>query len=125
MSCFFLEENPSKKTRAVFLDLSKAFDKVWHEGLIYKLECKDISGNPLTLEWDYLKGHKHRVVLHGRRSELEKVSAGVSQDSVLHPLFSLIYINDLTENVACGVKLFADDTPLSSVVRNRNETALA
>ena len=46
--CAF-EENPSKETRAVFLDLSKAFDRVWHEGLIYKLECKGISGNLLTL----------------------------------------------------------------------------
>ena len=122
--CAF-EENPSKETRAVFLDLSKAFDRVWHEGLIYKLECKGISGNLLTLVRNYLKDRKQRVVLNGRSSEWATVSAGVPQGSVLGPLFFLIYINDLTENVACGVKLFADDTSLFSVVRNENETAQA
>ena len=122
--CAF-EENPCKETRAVFLDLSKAFDRVWHEGLIYKLECKGISGNLLTLVRNYLKDRKQRVVLNGRSSEWAPVSAGVPQGSVLGPLFILIYFNDLTENVACGVKLFADDTSLFSVVRNENETALA
>ena len=122
--CAF-EENPSKETRAVFLDLSKAFDRVWHEGLIYKLECKGISGNLLTLVRNYLKDRKQRVVLNGRSSEWATVSAGVPQGSVLGPLFFLIYIHGLTENVACGVKLFADDTSLFSVVRNENETAQA
>ena len=116
--------NPSKETRAVFLDLSKAFDRVWHEGLIYKLECKGISGNLLNLVKNYLKDRKQRVVLNGRSSEWAAVSAGVPQGSVLGPLFFLIYIDDLTENVAAGVKLFADDTSLFSVVENENETAL-
>ena len=119
------EENPCKETRAVFLDLSKAFDRVWHEGLIYKLECNGISGNLLTLVRNYLKDRKQRVVLNGRSLEWATVSAGVPQASVLGPLFFLVYINDLTENVACGAKLFADDTSLLSVVRNENETALA
>ena len=74
---------------------------------------------------NYLKDRKQRVVLNGRSSEWAAVSAGVSQGSVLGPVFFLIYINDLTENVACGAKLFADDTSLFSVVRNENETAQA
>ena len=122
--CTF-EENPSKETRAVFLDLSKAFDRVWHGGLIYKLECKGISGNLLTLVRNYLKDHMQRVVLNGRSSEWATVSAGVPQGLVLGPVFFLIYINDLTENVACGVRLFADDTSLFSVVQSENETAQA
>ena len=69
----------------------KAFDRVWHEGLIYKLECKGISGNPLTLVRNYLKERKQRVVLNGRSSEWATVSAGVPQGSVLGPLFFLIY----------------------------------
>ena len=119
------EEKPSKETRAVFLDLSKAFDRVWHEGLIYKLECKGISGKLLTLVKNYLKDRKQRVVLNGRSSEWASVSAGVPQGSVLGPLFFLIYINDLTENIASGIKLFADDTSLFSVVETENETAQA
>ena len=105
--------------------MSKAFDRVWLEGLSYKPECKGISGNHLTLLRNYLKEHKQRVVLNGKSSEWATVSTVVPQGSVLGPLFFLIYINDLTENVACGVKLFADDTSLYSVVRNENGTALA
>ena len=43
------EELPSKETRAIFLDFPKAFDRVWHDGLIYKLESSGISGNLLSL----------------------------------------------------------------------------
>ena len=56
---------------------------------------------------------------------MASVSAGVPQGSVLGPLFFLIYINDLTENIASGIKLFADDTSLFSVVETENETAQA
>ena len=65
------------------------------------------------------------MVLNGRSSKWATVSAGVPQGSVLGLLFFLIYINYLTEVVACGVKMFADDTSLFSIVRNENETALA
>ena len=82
------------------------------------------SSNPCE-EQRNLKKRKQRVVLNGRSSEWATLSAGVPEGSVLGPLFFLIYINDLTKNAACGVKLFADDTSLFSVVRNENETALA
>ena len=74
---------------------------------------------------NYLKDRKQRVVLNGRSSEWASVSAGVPQGSALGPLFFLIYINDLTENIATGMKLFADDTSLFSVVETENETAQA
>ena len=79
----------------------------------------------LTLVKNYLKDRKQRLVLNGRSSEWASVSAGVPQGSVLGPLFFLIYINDLTENIASGIKLFADDTSLFSVVETENETAQA
>ena len=119
------EGKPSKETRAVFLELSKAFDRVWHEGLIYKHECKGISGNFLTFVKNYLKYRKQCVVLNGRSSEWASVSAGVAQGLVLGPLFFLIYINDLTGNIASGIKLFADDTSLFSVIQTENETTQA
>ena len=118
------EEVPSKETRSVFLDLSKAFDRVWHEGLLYKLECNGISGNLLSLIRDYLANRKQRVVLNGKSSEWATISAGVPQGSVLGPLFFLVYINDLADNLNCDIKMFADDTSLFSVVNDPEISAL-
>ena len=102
----------------VFLDISKAFDKVWHEGLLYKLKQNVISGNLLETLTDFLKDRKQRVVLNGQNSSWANVEAGVPQGSILGPLLFLIYINDLPDNLSTNVKLFADDTSLFSVVHD-------
>ena len=60
------EEIPSKETRAVFLDLSKAFDRVWHEGLLYKVKCSCVSGDLLILIRNFLTDRQQRVVLNGK-----------------------------------------------------------
>ena len=101
--------------RANFLDISKAFDKVWHEGLLFKLERIGISGNLLSLLKSFLSNRFQRVVLNGQCSSWSSVLAGVPQGSILGPLLFLIYINDLPENLQSTVKLFADDTLFSTV----------
>ena len=121
--CAF-DDIPSKETRAVFLDLSMAFDRVWHRGLIHKLRSSGISGNILALLNNFLTGRKHKVVLNGKTSEWKNVLAGVPQGSVLGPLLFLVYINDLCDNLSCDVKLFADDTSLFSVVENEVDSAV-
>ena len=103
------EELTSKESRTVFLDLSKAFDSVWHEGLLYKLECSGIPGNLLHLISNFLPDRDQRVLLNGKSSDSKGVSAGVPQGSVLGPLFSLVYINDIVENIHSEIKLFAAD----------------
>ena len=110
--------------RGVFLDISKAFDKVWHEGLVFKLKQNGISGNLLNIFEDFLRNRKQRVVLNGQTSNWENIYAGVPQGSILGPLLFLIYINDLAENLSSNPKLFADDTSLFSVVRDLNTSAI-
>ena len=104
--------------RAVFLDISKAFDKVWHEGLIVKLKQNGISGNLLMHFENYLHNRKQRVVLNGSFSDYSVIESGVPQGSVLGPLLYLIYINDLEKNIKSNIKFFADDTMLFCIVKD-------
>ena len=83
--------------RAVFCDISKAFDRVWHRGLLYKLRRIGISGSLLSWFANYLKDRKQRVVLPGASSNWSIINAGVPQGSILGPLLFLIYINDIVE----------------------------
>ena len=120
--CAF-DANLSLEVQGVFLDLSKTFDKVWHEGLLYKLKNNEINGNALQLIKSFLRNRCQRVVLNGQSSSWLSIRAGVPQGSVLVPLFFLIYINDLPEGLNSEVKLFADDTSLFSIVNCVNTSA--
>ncbi len=115
--------NPPLDVRSVYLDISKAFDRVWHDGLIYKLKRCGVSGQLLSLIQNFLENRKQRTVLNGQASKWGNILAGVPQGSILGPLFFLVYINDLTENLKCKVKLFADDTSLFTIVQDSNIAA--
>ena len=87
------------EVRGVFLDISKAFDKVWYKGIIFKLQQNGIPGKLLRVLSDFLKDRKQRVILNGQFSSWASVNAGVPQGSILGPLLFLIYINDLTDGL--------------------------
>ena len=100
-------------TILIFCDISKAFDKVWHRGLLTKLRSYGISGDLLKWLKDYLENRKQAVFVNNESSNLGNVRAGVPQGSVLGPLLFLIYINDICDNLSNLARLFADDTSLS------------
>ena len=114
----------SNSHRGVFLDISKASDQLWHEGLIFKLKQNGISGDLLNFLCDFLRNRKLRVLLNGQVSDWSDVTAGVPQGSILGPLLFLIYINNLSEGLSSNVKLFADDTSLFFVIHDSNTSAL-
>ena len=113
-----------KEIRVIFLDISKAFDRVWHTGLLYKLKKSGIHGGLLDWFKNYLTDRLQRVVINGQLSEWLKILAGVPQGSVLGPLLFLIYIDDIIHTVEnCKIRLFADDTCLFLEVDNRENAA--
>ena len=109
--CMALENHTD--IQLIFFDISKAFDKVWHKGLLHKLKCIGIKGPLFNLLSDYLYNRKQRVVLNGTCSSWQNIQAGVPQGSVLGPILFLIYINDIGSNLLSKASLFADDTSLS------------
>ena len=117
------DDNSCLEVRSVYLDMAKAFDKVWHEGLLYKLKQNGIDGNLLKFFENYLSNRKQRVVLNGESSDWAPIFSGVPQGSVLGPLLFLIFINDLEEGIISQIKFFADDTSLYSVVRDPDKSA--
>ena len=94
----------------VFLDTSKAFEKVWHGEILFKLKTYDVNGEVLTLLTNYLHERYQRVVLNGQTSSCEIVEFGMPQGSVLGPPFFLIPANDLPDNLKSNSKIFAHDT---------------
>ena len=112
------------EVRSVILDISKAFDKVWHEGIIFKLQQNGISDDLLNISSDFLRNRKQRVTLNGQSSSWTNVNAGISQGSVLGPLLFLIYIDDLPDGLSSNSKLFADHTSLFSVGHDINSSAI-
>ena len=70
------ENFPSHETRAVFLYISKAFEKVWHGGLLVKLKSSGIFGDLLQLIQSFLSGRQQRVVLNSKNSEWHYITAG-------------------------------------------------
>ena len=100
--------DPIIDVSGVFLDISKACDKVWHEGILFKLKTYGINDEVLTLLTNYLHERYQIVLLNGKTSSWELVKYGVPQGCVLGPLLFLICINDLPDNLKSNCKIFAD-----------------
>ena len=106
--------NRSGDARAVALDISKALNRVWHAGLLYKLKSYGISDQIFGLISSFLSNRQLRVVLDGKSSQEYPVNAGVPQGSILGPTLFLLYINDLPDDVIGNIAIYADGTTLYS-----------
>jgi len=105
---FALEINKKRYTAMILLDLQKAFDLVWHQGLLYKLHLIKILDDIIRILHSYLMDRYFLVNFCGQKSAAYSVDAGVSQGSVLGPM--LLFINDIPKSRNSGLAVYADDT---------------
>ena len=117
-----IDEN--KDIQIIYCDVKKAFEKVWHKGLIFKLKQLGITGPLLSWFDDYLNNRYQRVCIRGQYSSWRIIPAGVPQGSVLGPLLFMVYINDLVMNINCNIKLYADDTTLYVTTNDLNNSSV-
>ena len=106
------------EVRGVFRNISKAFDKVWHDGIMFELQENGISGNLLKVLKHFLTNRKQRVVQNVQFYSWTYVKAGVPQGYILGPLLFVIYINDLADGLSSNIKPFADDTSFFSIIHD-------
>ena len=109
----------------LYLDFSKAFDKVDHAILLQKLKSIGIHGKLHLWLKEFLSNRKQFVLVNGSKSREEIVRSGVPQGTVLGPLLFIIYINDITEVIKhCSIKIFADDSKLIKSINNIDDKKL-
>ena len=106
-----------------YIDIYKAFDKIWDQWIIFKLRQNGISGDQLNILSDLLSNRKQRVVFNGQTSSWAIITTGIPQGSILGPLLFLIYINNLPDGFTSIAKLFADDTSLFSLFHDITASA--
>ena len=101
-------------SEAVFIDLSKAFDKVPHTPLLHKLKAYGFEGKLWTFLKNFLSESSFSVKASSALSSSSSVSSGVPQISILGPLIFLIYVNDLSEILSVPTLMYADDVTILS-----------
>lgn len=106
--------NRNQSTAAVFFDVAKAFDKVWHEGLLFKMLEAGVPLGLVQLVASYLTGRKARIKLNGTRSRERILTAGVPQGSLLSPILYCIFVSDLPRTEGTQLAMYADDVCIYS-----------
>jgi len=108
-----------KPGQLIALDISNAFDEVWHAGLLHKLRSYGVSGPIFEIIRSFLDGRKMKVILHGQSSISFTIYAGVFQSSVPGSTLFLIFINDLPDDILSKTGIYADDTTIYSTLSSK------
>ena len=109
--------NEGNEVDVIYLDFSKAFDKVDHNILLAKLRCYGVTGKVYDWIESFLRGRKQAVVVDGKKSQFVDVESSVPQGTVLGPVFFIIYAMDMISNARNSKPLtFADDTKLIKAI---------
>ena len=106
---------------SVYLDFSKAFDKVDIGILCHKMKSMGISGTLAKWIHNFLTNRKQHILVNGTMSKPSDVKSGVPQGTVLGPILFLILINDIDKDVSSSVSLFADDTRVMRQVQQEED----
>ena len=119
-------DNPIERRQQVdviYLDCSKALDRVSHEKLPFKLECLGIGGSLLACFRSYLSGRKRRLVIDNESSDFLPVTSGVRQGSILGPLLFFLFINDMPNGISkeTSLPLFTDDLKCFCLILGRDD----
>lgn len=101
-----------KSTGMIFLDVEKAFDRVWHNGLLYKMLKLGFPLQLIKTVRSFLSERTFSVFIKGQLSETKDVKYGVPQGAVLSPTLYNIYTHDIVRETTNNIALFADDTAL-------------
>ena len=109
----------------IYLDMSKAFDKVGHRRLVHKLIQAGFGCNLLNWFCSYLSGRRQRVTVLGATSEDLPVTSGVPQGSILEPALFLLYVNELPEIISSSsrILMFADDTKIFGEIKTLGDAS--
>lgn len=110
--------NSRQRTGAVFLDVSKAFDKVWHNGLLIKLFQQDLPLPMIQMTNSFLTNRTFRVKINSDLSTPRLATAGVPQGSPLSPALFNLYTADIPKNPHTQTYLYADDTAITCSHKN-------
>ncbi|CAI6363978.1 unnamed protein product [Macrosiphum euphorbiae] len=102
--------NRRLKTAVTLLDIEKAFDKVWHEGLLFKLLAMQVSQQLVSIIQSFLKERKFYIKIDDTKSSPRTIIAGVPQGSCLAPHLFTVFINNKPLSSKAKIALFADDT---------------
>jgi ribonuclease P/MRP protein subunit RPP40 len=116
-----LDKNPGGHIQAISVDWEKAFDRVPHQRLLFKLQRAGINGNLFAWFCSYLSNRKQRVLFGNEFSDEFNVQSGAIQGSGLGPILFNIFVSDLSQFVKSDLVMYADDSTLYRHIKSYDE----